>query len=154
MDERVTLSRMTLLLVHSPVVGPTVWRWVAEALSSSHHDVVVPDVRQAALSGDPLKVIEAALYAAPPEPSVVVGHSGAGAFLPSIAAGLPSPTRLAFVDAGLPPCEGEATASAEFLDQLRSLAVDGVLPKWSTWWGDGVMEALVPDDKRRSSIEA
>ena len=27
------------------------------------------------------------------------------------------------------------------LDQLRSLAVDGVLPKWSTWWGDGVMDA-------------
>src|SRR5438105_15688860 len=27
------------------------------------------------------------------------------------------------------------------LDQLRCGAVDGVVPKWSTWWGDGVMDA-------------
>src|SRR2546430_1925521 len=120
-------------------------------LTGAGHDGVGPHVRHPAMSGNPMRVIEAALQAAPSQPSVVVGHSGAGAFLPSIAAGLSSPTRLVFVDAGLPPCEGQAMASAEFLDQLRSLAVDGVLPKWSTWWGEGVMEALVPDDKRRSS---
>jgi hypothetical protein len=40
--------------------------------------------------------------------------------------------RLVFVDAGVPPCEGEATTSAEFLEHLRSLAPDGTLPKWST----------------------
>jgi integrase/recombinase XerD len=33
--------------------------------------------------------------------------------------------RLVFVDAGVPPCGGEATTSAEFLDHLRSLAPDG-----------------------------
>jgi hypothetical protein len=24
---------------------------------------------------------------------------------------------------------------------------------WSTWWGEGVMETLVPDDARRAEIE-
>jgi hypothetical protein len=69
--------------------------------------------------------------------------------------GLDSPVRrLVFVDAGVPPCEDEATTSAEFLEHLRSLAPDGALPKWSTWWGERVVETLVPDGARRAVIEA
>jgi hypothetical protein len=40
------------------------------------------------------------------------------------------------------------------LGQLRELAVDGLLPIWSQWWGDGVLEALIPLDQRRRQIEA
>jgi len=128
---------------------------VAEALRASGHDVAVPDLREAAIRGAPRAVIDAALQLTWKEPTVLAGHSGAGFFLPSIAAGLDSPVRrLIFVDAGVPPCEGEATARAEFLEQLRSLARDGTLPKWSTWWGDSVMETLVPDGARRAVIEA
>jgi pimeloyl-ACP methyl ester carboxylesterase len=146
---------VTFLLVHSPLVGPATWRWVAEALRSSGHDATVPDLTEAAATGDPKALISAALPPRATEPLVIVGHSGAGFFLPSIAAGLESPTRrLVFVDAGIPPDEGEATAGADFLDRLRSLATDGVLPKWSTWWGEGVMEMLVPDDAHRAEIEA
>jgi pimeloyl-ACP methyl ester carboxylesterase len=141
--------------VHSPLVGPATWRWVAEALRSSGHDVTVPDLTEAAATGEPNGLIGAALPPGATEPLVIVGHSGAGFFLPSIAAGLESPARgLVFVDAGIPPAEGEATAGADFLDRLRSLATDGVLPKWSTWWGEGVMEMLVPDDAHRAEIEA
>jgi len=61
--------------------------------------------------------------------------------------------RFAFVDAGVPPCHGEATAGSDFLEQLRALAVNGVLPHWSQWWGSGAMEALVTDADRRRSIE-
>lgn len=146
---------MRFMLVHSPLVGPTTWQWVAEALQSSGHDVAVPDLRGAAITGAPRAVVRAALQLTGKEPTVLVGHSGAGFFLPSIAAGVDSPVRrLVFVDAGVPPCEGEATTSAEFLEQLRSLAPDGTLPKWSTWWGERVMETLVPDGARRAVIEA
>jgi pimeloyl-ACP methyl ester carboxylesterase len=142
------------MLVHSPLVGPATWQWVAEALRSAGHDVAVPDLREAAIAGAPHAVVRAALELTAKEPTVVVGHSGAGFFLPSIAAGLDSPVRrLVFVDAGVPPCQGEATTGAEFLEQLRSLAADVTLPKWSTWWGEGVMENLVPDGARRAEIE-
>jgi hypothetical protein len=79
---------------------------------------------------------------------------GAGFFLPSIAADRATPLTLVFVDAGLPPCEGTATASADFLDQLRSLAVNGTLPRWSRWWGERAIERLVPDSALRLAVEA
>ncbi len=34
------------------------------------------------------------------------------------------------------------------------MAVDGVLPRWSRWWGEDVMERLVPDAQRRPEVEA
>jgi len=149
------MAAVRFMLVHSPLVGPATWRWVAEALRSSGHDVAVPDLRGAALTGAPHAVVRAALQLGAQRPTVLVGHSGAGFVLPSIAAGLVPPVRrLVFVDAGVPPCEGEATPSADFVEQLRSLASDGSLPKWSTWWGERVMENLVPDAARRAEIEA
>jgi hypothetical protein len=106
------------------------------------------------MSGDPHAIVTAARERASSESSVVVvGHSGAGFFVPSIAAGL-EVRRLVFVDAGLPACSGEASAGGDFVDSLRALAGDGVLPKWSTWWGDGVMEALVPHEAHRADVEA
>jgi hypothetical protein len=117
--------------------------------------MAVPDLREAAITGAPHAVVPAALELRANEPTVLVGHSGAGFFLPSIATGLDSTVRrLVFVDAGVPPCEGVAATGAEFLEQLRSLAPDGTLPKWSTWWGESVMEHLVPDGARRAEIEA
>jgi hypothetical protein len=141
-------------LVHSPLVGPATWRGVAEVLASFGHSVDVPDLRDAAQSGDPVKFISAAQSAVSPDIGIVVGHSGAGFFLPSIAASREQLPTLVFVDAGIPPSEGTATASADFLDQLRSMAVNGMLPRWSRWWGEGVLERLVPNQGLRSEIEA
>lgn len=148
---------MQFLLVHSPLVGPSAWHWVAEVLAAAGHDVAVPDLRAAAVTGQPRALVTAVVAAIPAEWSTpfLVGHSGAGFFLPSVAERLGSrPIQNVFVDAGLPPCEGRATAGGDFLERLRVLAVDGVLPKWSTWWGEGVMEMLVPDAGRRTPLEA
>jgi hypothetical protein len=145
------------VLFHSPLVGPTTWRWVADSLIAAGHDVAVPDLRDAAVAGDPNSMIAVAITAIPREWStpVLVGHSGFGSLLPSVASRLAAHSpRMLFVDAGLPPCEGSATPSGDFLDRLRSLAVRGVLPKWSTWWGEGVMETLVPTVDRRAALEA
>lgn len=145
---------MRFVLVHSPLVGPATWRWVAQTLTSGGHEVAVPDLREGAVTGRPQAVITAALPTTTTDCPVIVGHSGAGFLLPSIAACLESPVRrIIFVDAGIPPCEGRATTSADFLDHLRTLAVDGVLPRWSTWWGERVMEMLVPNEARRAAIE-
>lgn len=150
-----TLEPMRFVLVHSPLVGPATWRWVADALVRTGHEVTVPDLTTAALTGDPHAFVEVARRSTPIGSCVVAGHSGAGFFLPSIAADVDAAARrLVFVDAVMPPCGGAAAPSADFLDRLRELAVDGVLPRWSTWWGEGAMARLVLDPDRRAVIEA
>ena len=53
---------------------------------------------------------------------------------------------MAFVDAFLPPASGTARlVPAEFIDELSTLATDDVVPPWSSWFGDEVMQDLVPD---------
>ncbi|HMJ75186.1 MAG TPA: hypothetical protein VK507_04395 [Iamia sp.] len=142
---------MQLVLVHSPALGPGSWRWVADVLADRGHEVVVPDRRGAMATGDPAAFVAAAA-ADPSSPSggrvdAVVGHSGAGPLLPAIAER--TATRCVFVDAGLP-----VDGPDPFLDRLRDLAVDGVLPPWSTWFGPDVLATLVPDPAHRTAIEA
>ena len=146
---------MRFVLLHSPVVGPSTWRWVAEALRTAGNEVVVPDLVAAATAGDPVRWAETAVRSAGSGDAILVGHSGAGALLPLVAAGLATRPRLTvFVDAGLPPCHGSFTAGGEFLGNLRELSMDGLLPRWSRWWEPGVLESLIPDDDRRAAVEA
>ena len=144
---------MRYVLVQSPLMGPTTWSWAAAELTGAGHEVAVPDIRAEVMTGQPRSLIRAVVTAAGEEPAVLVGHSGAGFFLPLIVQHL-EVAQLVFVDAGLPPAGGQATAGGEFLEQLRSLAVAGTLPAWSSWWGDDVMKMLVPDESRRTQIEA
>jgi len=141
------------LLVHSPALGPASWHWVAEALRHAGHEPIVPDLTGEAASGSPVAFAIAAARAAEAE-CIVVGHSGAGALLPLVAAQRLSAPHLVFVDAVMPPCAGTFSAGGDFIDTLRALASDGLLPIWSRWWGDGVLETLVPQDDRRRRVAA
>jgi hypothetical protein len=146
--------QVKFILLHSPVVGPSTWKWVAEALRDAGSDVVVPDLVSAALSGDPMKFAETAVGMSGSGDAVLVGHSGSGALLPLISEGLVTrPSLTVFVDAGLPPCEGSFTAGGNFLGTLRELSKDGILPRWSDWWAPDVLESLVPDDDKRGVVE-
>ena len=62
--------------------------------------------------------------------------------------------RLVFVDAAIPDCEGEARLNPDVVDLLRPLAVDGVLPPWSVWLGQGGVERLIPNREMRARVEA
>ena len=88
-------------------------------------------------------------------PVLLVGHSGAGPLLPNIADTLSTgPAALIFVDAFLPPTSGEAPlAPPEFLDRLRALSTEGLLPPWSRWFGEATMRELVPDRALREVLE-
>jgi hypothetical protein len=39
------------------------------------------------------------------------------------------------------------------MSQLRALASDGMLPRWSSWFGEEAMRELVPDDRLRKALE-
>ena len=141
--------------MHSPVVGPSTWRWVADVLLHHGHTVVTPNLIDAASTGSPYAFAEAAVRAADSkEATVVAGHSGAGAVLPLIAERMkPVLRQVVFVDAGVPPCEGTFSIGGDFLATLRNLATEGLLPPWSRWWDEDVMGALVPNEQRRREIE-
>ncbi len=143
------------VLVHSPLVGPVTWSWVAEELRQQEWRVVVPDLTQAVRRGGWRACVEAVVRPAPGDETILLaGHSGAGPLLPVIADLLgPRCTRLLFVDAVLPPSDGVAPlVPDQFRDSLRALTRDGVLPKWSDWFGPGTIDVLVPDPHRRAAV--
>lgn len=146
------------MLVHSPLVGPTVWKWTGQELTKRGADVVIPALGDVTTFATPRwrGCVDAVVDAVPNRDDVVlVAHSGAGPLLPAIGGALKvPPARYVFVDARMPAPPGASTAlEADFRDFLASLAQEGVVPKWSEWWGPGAMEALVPDLDRRQLVE-
>jgi hypothetical protein len=140
------------VLVHSPVTGPSTWRWVGADLVAHGHRVFVPAV--GAVSSWPEFADAVAAQAGQRGDAVLVGHSGAGPLLPQIAARIDAGP-LIFVDADMPPEKGRASLMpAEILTELRTKAVDGLLPPWSQWFGPTAMGELVPDAERRAAIAA
>jgi hypothetical protein len=60
-----------------------------------------------------------------------------------------------FVDSRLPPpCGRSLLGAPAFMDQLRAMATDGLLPTWSRWFGADAMRELVPDERLRAELEA
>ncbi len=144
------------LLVHSPLVGPSTWSPVRDELVLHGHEVTVPSLVDAALSGAWQPCVDAVLAAvdSAAPPAIVVGHSGAGLLLPHVASRLrPSPARLVFVDAGVPPGNGAVPALPRtLLEQVRARARSGRAPKWSEWWGPHAMTTLIPDSELRRTV--
>jgi hypothetical protein len=129
---------VALLLVPSPLLGPAVWSPVAELLDA--HVARVDDVVKVAarLTG-----------------VVLVPHSNAGLYAPSLAARVGARATI-YVDAALSG-DGPATTLAppRFLDFLTSIADDdGMLPPWTQWWDDDEVDGLFPDGAVRAAVEA
>ena len=159
---KVEPSAPAFVLAHSPLVGPATWRPTADELRTRGYDVVVPDLAGVADQGPPIyerlatRVAEAVRVSSLAGP-VVVGHSGAGALLPSITATLQDDAMaVVFVDAILPHPGSSwmETAPPTLREQLRGLAVDGRLPPWHEWFPPGTVEALLPDEEQRTSVLA
>jgi hypothetical protein len=130
---------------------------VGEELRRRGHRVLIPSLVSSVASGRWQDVVDAVVRDAMIEDDgVLVGHSGAGPLLPVISNRMaPSPARLIFVDAGVPPATGEARLIPDqLLDSLRTLARGGKLPRWSEWFGPEAMETLIPDADRRAVVLA
>ena len=138
-------------IVHSPLVGPsTVIPLVAEL---GQLDVVadVPDLRVAIGSPDNFRrrATDAAAGA-----DLLIGHSGAGAFLPAIADAA-NVTTIVFVDAVVPGAGDAFTPSRQLVELLDAVpTVDGLMAPWNEWWPAELMAQLVPDPTQRRLIES
>jgi pimeloyl-ACP methyl ester carboxylesterase len=147
---------MDVVLVHSPLVGPSTWAPVAAELGRRGYAAAVPVLdpepspdwrRWVAEIGDVVQAL--------PGPVVVAGHSGGGLLVSCVATQVAkSKGCLVFVDAGLPDASGETPVMPpSFHDFLVGLAGDdGMLPPWPQWWGDNAMSELVADPAQRAAV--
>ncbi|MGH3917132.1 MAG: alpha/beta fold hydrolase, partial [Pseudonocardiaceae bacterium] len=145
-----------LVLLHSPLVGPLCWQPLVERLRADGHRMIAPDLRAAATSGDHQQSFVAdavaALRVAGMSRTVLVGHSGAGPLLPAIAA-VTATVGVIYVDARLPRPGASwfDTVPPPLAAHLTRLADEnGVLPRWSDWFGPEVLTETIPDAPLRA----
>jgi hypothetical protein len=140
------MSSPHLVLVPSPVLGPSVWQPVAAVLAAGGWDVsVIP--RPPAAPRDAGEVLDHLLGHIPADrPVVLVPHSNAGLYVPALTAAR-DVVAAVLVDAALPPASGRAPlAPPELLGLLEELAdADGLLPPWTAWWSDEQLRHLFAD---------
>ena len=161
------------VLVHSPSVGPGTWSAVAGRLVGTGHSVVVPSLLGVAEGGAPFwprvvaavneqvataaEHVVAAKRRGGEDRVVLVGHSNAGVFVPVICRALGFPVDCTvLVDATMPAVyDATPMVAAEFLPFLRGLAgPDGLLPRWTDWWDEAEVAAMLPDRAVRAKIVA
>lgn len=142
-------------MVHPPLLAPMVFSRLAPLLRASGHEVVVPDLREAITTGPVETWWQRAVDAAAaemPGAEAVVAHSGAGALVAPLLRRLAQAGAVVLVDAVLPPAAGVHATSAQVRALVADLAVDGVLPPWTSWWPPGVLESEVPDQGDRVAL--
>ena len=152
---------MRLVLIHSPLVGPSTWKLVGEELQKRGMNVLLPALQDDEGSTSPYwqqhaESVVAALSSIPvDQPVVLVGHSGAGPLLPAVADAMRQPVAAyLFVDAGI-PSDGANRLDmlAEELPQIvtdvqTALEAGQRIP---TWTDDDLM-GILPDRERRQWV--
>lgn len=152
------MRESVLVLVHSPLVGPSSWRPLDEVARDRGLVVVRPDLTAVADAPSPRwrRFVDLAVDAVEERSDlIVVGHSGAGAVLPAIGERVADRLRcLIFVDAVVPPARGAHTTPKRLRELLDAKTVEGRLPKWLDWWSHDVVAELVPDADDRVELYA
>lgn len=151
-SEGAPLREPRLVLVHSPLTGPSFWAGVHDALWQRRRRAQLGRLPPAQRIHPPYWLTHAAGIAAalPEDESVVlVGHSGAGPLLPAIgrlARNRDAPVRIAgylFVDSDLPR-DGSSRLDlfddAAVAEALRERCVRGWMPRWTSAQLSGLLE--------------
>ncbi|MEV4753724.1 hypothetical protein AB0J86_01220 [Micromonospora sp. NPDC049559] len=147
----------TMLLVHSPLLTPSTWDALRPYLEAAGWRVAVPDLRPCLDAPSFHAAVCAAAVASVDggTPSVVAGHSRAGAYLPGIAEAVGGDRLdVVFVDARLPYPGSSWVGSVppERAAWLRKVAASGRLPRWGAWFPTGSLDGLLPDPEQRRRV--
>lgn len=148
-----------MLFAHSPLLGPSSWEPAGRAARRRGRRVCIADATAIAEASTSFSAtfVDAAMACVDDtdDPIVVVGHSGAGVYLPQIGDRLGSRrAALVFVDAPLPPPSGEHRTDSAMGILLDRHTVDGLLRPWLDWWPPDVVERLVPDSAQRRALRS
>jgi pimeloyl-ACP methyl ester carboxylesterase len=139
-----------LVLLPSPLTGPSVWRAVAAALPGPV--IEMPRPGQPPQTSD--EVLAWFLDAiAPDEDVILVAHSNGGLYVPPLTARRQVAGSV-FVDAVLPPASGQMPMiPRRFYDFIAPKAdADGLLPPWTQWWDEDI-SGLFPSTEVRARME-
>lgn len=151
----------TFLLIHSPILGPSTWRGVADALEKRGHKTITPSLAPAFAGAPPYyakaaEVVAAAMRSVSANEIVVAAHAGGGPLLPlAIAAAAPARARAGiFVDA-IMPHPGRSIfdeTPVEIRDSFTAAAKNGKLPAWNKVFGDAAFAKELPDQRQRDAL--
>jgi pimeloyl-ACP methyl ester carboxylesterase len=149
----------TVVLVHSPYLGPASLRPLADALAAGGVESCLVDLRVTVSAAPVHQRLIGAFADAMDEveltsPSVLVGHSGAGPLLPAFAAELDELVAgLVYMDAELPtPGRSFRELEPALFASLRASAREGQLPRWSDWFTPNPLVELVSDEALRAEM--
>jgi hypothetical protein len=150
----------TVVLLHSPFLGPASMRPLADALAAQGWPVLLMDL-QMTVNAAPVHQRLIGAFADALEDSMVtddlvlVGHSGAGPLLPGFADALESTVSgIVYLDSDL-PTPGRAwrdTVPPELVKHIKGMVRSGKLPRWDRWFTPDPLEALVADPVLREEI--
>lgn len=142
---------VSVVLMHSPFLGPSSMRPLADELASDGVAVLLVDL-QMTINEAPVHQRLIGAFADALEdagvtgPLVLVGHSGAGPLLPAFADALELDVAgLVFLDSDL-PTPGRAwreTVDPALVSQVKASVRDGKLPRWDRWFDSDPLR-LVP----------
>lgn len=153
----------TVVLLHSPFVGPMTWRPVHTRLAERGYTTRLPSLLTAAQGPAPVvpRIVDTVsefLTGLPRHPAVIlVAHSNAGLFVPALAARAHEHVAgCVFVDAALPARTGEdvPTMPPQLAQPLQDRTVGGLLPVWTDWFDDDATARLFPDAETRTAVAA
>ncbi|WP_299321489.1 alpha/beta hydrolase [Parasphingopyxis sp.] len=146
-----------IVLIHSPLVGPTSLAPTQKALERAGHICHLPTAYAAGAEIPPWRDWPDRLAEALPEMDrpVIAGHSMGGLLAARLAADL-NASGMICLDAAIPPDSGtvlpvEPTFRA-FLDTLP--VQDGVLPPWNDWWTVDIFEGGDVSDAEKETFLA
>jgi hypothetical protein len=150
------LAEPTMLLVHSPLLTAATWDGLRWHLEAAGRRVAVLDLRPLVEAPSfHSAVCTAAANVTHGAPTVVVGHSRAGAYLPGIADAVGSDqVDVVFMDARLPHpgTSWVGSLSPERATWLREMAVSGRLPAWDAWFPKDSLADVLPDPDQRRRV--
>lgn len=141
----------TAVLLPSPLLPEVAYAPLADALGRCGWAASVARPPRAPAGPSPVLTAYAS-FVRERRPDVVVAHSNAGRYAVAVASGAP----VVYVDAALPPEDGEAPLAPEgLLSRLASMVgSDGLLPPWTRWWPEEDLTAVLPDPDVLAGIRA
>jgi len=156
-------SKLTYVLIHSPLVGPLTWELVRKELEQRGLDAVCPTLLDDPRSDQPFwkqqaESVAKSLLSIPAERRLVlVAHSGAGPLLPAIRQVLDRPVAAYdFVDAGLPRNNLSRLDLMKLEDPHWAAEFQQTLMQGERFptWSEADLREIIPDETLRQRLVA